>query len=220
MKKIIDYLTPRPAIFFLLAALLWGLIMLFLSLQAGVQVNDIIIEADGMVFDLLIFGALLAWYDGKRQKNERIEQELNLIEDLRGWKNEEGVFRTVGAIKRLENAGISEIDLYGCFLKNALLVSLNLEGSNLQQANLQNAKLQWTTLYGAALDGADFQQASLNKGNIENATLEGTNLSGASLDELMVGMSWFEKLEKWKVIGREEITEKYLIDETGRLQLK
>jgi len=32
--------------------------------------------------------------------------------------------------------------------------------------------------------------------------------------------NWMEKLERWKVKGRKQIKEKYLIDESGTLQLK
>jgi len=35
-----------------------------------------------------------------------------------------------------------------------------------------------------------------------------------------VGKDWFEKLEEWDVIGREEIKAKYLIQEDGRLKEK
>ncbi len=220
MKKVINYLTTRPALFFLLAAFLWSGVMFFINAQQGIQWRDIIVEADGMVFDLLVFGALLAWYDGKRRKNERVEQDQNLIEVLRGWKSQEGVLRTVGAIERLNREGIQDVDLFGCFLKKALLVSLELEGSNLQNANLQNAALNWTSLKKSLLDGANLQGADLRCGDIQFASLNEADLRGANLDGVTVGLDWFAKLEGWKVIGKDEILTKYEIDEDGILRLR
>lgn len=220
MKKAFNYLLSQPALVFLLAALIWSGVMFFINTPLKIQWKDIFVEANGMVFDLLVFGALLAWYDGKRQKNQRIEQDQNLIEDLRGWKNEEGVLRTVGAIRRLNREGIKDIDLFGCFLKKALLVSVELEGSNLQEANLQGAALNWTSLKKSLLDGANLHGADLRWGDIQFASLIEADFRGANLIGVTVGLDWFAKLEGWKVIGKEEILEKYEIDEDGVLQLR
>lgn len=182
MKKAINYLTARPALFFLLAALIWSGVMFFLNTQEAIQWKDIFVEADGMVFDLLVFGALLAWYDAKRQENERIEQEKNLINDFRGWDKKEAMFRIVGAITRLNQYKLSKIDLSNCFLKKANLRAKNLIGANLFDANLQEANLSYAKMGGATLSGADLRKTQLVETNLTNAIIEEADMKGAMLN--------------------------------------
>lgn len=62
MKKAIDFFTAHPARFFLVAALLWGGFMCFLDYRDDkFDWHDLLVEANGMVFDLLIFGILPGW---------------------------------------------------------------------------------------------------------------------------------------------------------------
>lgn len=270
-----QWVTIHPARLFLLIAILWMSLMFFVNKKGEVEWKDIFVEANGMVFDLFVFGALLAWYDGKRQKNERIERDKNLIDDFRRWENEEGVRRTVGAIKRLNIENVTNIDLSHCFLEMASLEKARLNGAfiyctNLRKANLykahleaailqgadlqgafldeshlegahlegahlegafligahlQGASLVGTLLEGAALMGANLRGARLNGARLEGSHLQGADFHAADLNRVhlkgaSVGIDWFEKLEKWKVKGREVIIEKYQITEGGRLQLK
>lgn len=217
MKKVINYLTARPALFFLLAALIWGGVMYFINTPFEIQWKDIFVEADGMVFDLLVFGALLAWYEGKRQENERVEQEKNLINDFRGWNKKEAMFRIVGAITRLNQFGLSKLDLSNCFLKKANLRGRNLEGANLFEANLQSANLSYAKMCGASLSGADLRKAQLveanlinamieeadmreailNRANLEGADLHRSNLQGACLDKAkLANTKWYKSILK------------------------
>lgn len=291
MKKALDYLTAKPARFFLLAALIWGGLMCYLNSkdvgENGFSWHDLLVEANGMVFDLFVFGILLSVYEALREKKEKIERLHEEIDDFRGWDEKEAMYRIVGAIKRLKKQGVlvSEINLTNGFLSNAELSSADLSGANLwgadltkanlwdanltgadltrarlsgailidanlksanlssanlsgahllktkfllaglSSANLSSADLSWADLTGANLLNADFTGATLfnadfSGANLTGANLTGANLLGANLQDAMVGEGWFEKLEKWVVIGREEIIEKYQIDENTTLQLK
>jgi hypothetical protein len=68
MKKAIDFFTAHPARFFLLAALLWGGLMCLVSIIRGkFDLDGLLVEANGMVFDLLVFGVLLSIYERLRE---------------------------------------------------------------------------------------------------------------------------------------------------------
>jgi len=208
-------------------------------------INNIIVEAHGLLFDLIVLGVLISIFESKREKEEAIERDNNLIDDLRGWRNEEGTRRTVGAIKRLASKDAPCLMLTNCYLKEA-----NLNGVILKEANFQGAVLEGALLICANLEGAIFVGANLQGACLTHAKLEGTdfswlevsfpsfertNLSGANLTgacllnaDLMgtevggaiVNQGWFDKLEQWNVQGRNEIQEKYHIDENGILKSK
>ena len=184
-------IIAHPAWFFLVAALLWGGLMFLISIIRGkFDLDGLLTEANGMVFDLLVFGILLSIYEKLREKRDKIERLHEEIDDYREWSEDEAMYRIVGAVKRLNKLGVSKIDLTFCFLEGANLSCANLQGANLTAANLQ----------GALFDGA--------------------NLQGAYLLHANVGKDWFEELEKRNIKGREKIKAKYLIDENGVLREK
>lgn len=211
MKKAIDFFTAHPARFFLVAALLWGALMFLISIIRGkFDLDGLLTEANGMVFDLLVFGVLLSIYERLREKRDKIERLHEEIDDYRLWDEEEATYRIVGAIRRLNKLGVSKIDLNNCFLKWGYFSKMNLCEADLYGANLIHAVFFRTNLYNARLQFAQLQRTSF---------LE-ADLRGASLQGAVVGKDWFEKLNDWNVKGREEIKAKYFIDEEGRLQEK
>lgn len=252
MKKAIDFFTAHPARFFLLAALLWGGFMCFLNYKDGAEFSwhDLLVEANGMVFDLLVFGVLLSIYEKLREKRDKIERLHEEIDDYRGWDEKEAAFRIAGAVKRLSRLGVSEIKLFGYFLQKADLVGIRLWEANLAYANLQEANLRGACLWKASLAGANLIEANLAGADLRKASLIGANLRGAylqgatlqgvdlgyvytssldfqracleetNLEGAEVDKDWFKKLEEWQVIGREEIKAKYFIDENGVLREK
>lgn len=215
MKKAIDFFTAHPARFFLLAALLWGGFMSFLNYKDGADFSwhDLLVEANGMVFDLLVFGILLSIYEKLREKRDKIERLHEEIDDYRGWDEMEASYRIAGAVRRLNKLGVTNINFDSCLLEGA-----NFQMANLQEAYFVGTNLQKTNFYGASLQGANLGGANLQISNLQSASPQGANLQGANLQRanlqgVIVHKNWFEKLEEWKVIGREEIKNNYIIDE-------
>ena len=93
--------------------------MCFLNYKDGAnfQSHDILVEANGMAFDLLVFGVLLSIYETLREKREKIEYSESIIEDYREWRGKGAVVVITGAIRQLNKYGISKINLDFCFLK-------------------------------------------------------------------------------------------------------
>ena len=148
------------------------------------DLKNVLVEAHGLLFDLIVFGIILVSYEYYRQlhenakkeeteKQQRIERYKEEIDDFRGWMQPEAMHRIVGCIRRLNKEGVSEINLLKCNLQDANLYEINLSGANLSHSNLSGAKLISTILAGANLSGA----------NLRGATLAGTDLSGAYLIE-------------------------------------
>jgi len=233
MKNALQFLRKNPEIhFFIFAFIVWTAFMCYENAKEGGDFSwhDLKVEANGMIFDLFVFGILVTTYNAIRARKEKTERLMEEIDDYRGWDEKEAMYRIVGAVKRLNKAGITSISLYSCFLEGANLAGANLAGANLEGAILRGADLAGADLRGADLRGADLTGASLRRADLTGADLtmadlteaflSGANFTRATLRWAIVGKDWFEKLKKWEVIGREEIIEKYQIGEKGKLQLK
>jgi hypothetical protein len=120
----------------------------FRNYRDGEFWNNVLVEAHGMLLDILVLGIFVLWLDQRRDEaflSQRYQEE---IDDFRNWKSEEATHRIVGNIHRLVKLGVTEIDLYNCYLKNANLREANLERSRLWGADLGNANLRGVNLRG------------------------------------------------------------------------
>ena len=168
--------------------------------------ENILVEAHGMLFDILVIGifilSLNALAEKRIQKRFENRRYLDEIDDFRGWESKEAAHRIAGNLKRLKRNGYKgEVDLSKCYLgcvdlqKDGLLeyfskhlaginlvkgnlCNVKLQGADLREANLQDAKLMSADLHGAKLIVANLQGARLIK-----ADLQGANLTHAVLDD-------------------------------------
>ena len=144
--------------------------------------EGILIEAHGMLFDILIIGCGLLWLNSKGENYLQNQRYLNEIDDFRGWESEEAARRTRGNILRLNKNGVTKIPLNDCFLRRADLRKANLHDALLRGANWAEACLAEANLSNAVLRGTNLHKADLRGANLENATLVGANLTQARYD--------------------------------------
>jgi len=236
MKKIKDFIAYLKvlsyrnfAIYFPLAVA--GLVLLitifcnsgYMKLESGSFLEGVLVEATGFVFDIVLFGVILGLYS----KHIEIKGYHNEIEFFRGWNHEEGMRRTVGNIKLLNEEGVSKINLSDCYLNGASLnktylteanlSKTHLNGAKLGKANLRNTNLSKAELRGADLQesdlrGADLQEADLRGADLRDVKLGGANLKDAKLGGVKVLSSdWLEMLNKFNVKGYDELKNNYKV---------
>jgi uncharacterized protein YjbI with pentapeptide repeats len=191
IKKIIvlisNKITTITHVFGILAFVVGALLLIYdvrylFSFEGGWDyINNIIVEAHGLFFDLLVLGVLISIYERRRHRKEAIERNENLIDDFRGWDEKEATFRIVGAIKRLNKLKVTKINLKNCFLNNAHMGGLNLQGANLHLASFKGALLWTTNFQGAEIICANFENADLRNADFKNASLLTSIFSGAQL---------------------------------------
>lgn len=229
-KEIIEKVLISPVFISLMVFLLAALVVYRLTITKVDSaydrqfIRDVLVEAHGMLFDILIIGtfifALHTLVGSRREKKRNIERWQEEIDDFRGWESDEAKVRILGNIKRLNRNGITEINLIGCLLKNANLSFTHLERARLLGAHLERARLLETHLEGANLRGAYLKGAFLVRAKLEGAKLEGANLEGAFLQEANLKGAIFlpiEQLFKVKTLHKakldpeleKEIKEKY-----------
>lgn len=149
--------------------------------------ENIVAEAHGVLFDLLIIGWFLLWLNKiaeRRVRNNRYREE---IEDYLGWRSPEATLRIVGNIRRLNRGGTkSDFRLTEAYLDGAKLGSANLAGSDLWGAHLDNASLREANLDGVNLAGATLEGADLERASLIEADLRGANLNESDLERAVL----------------------------------
>lgn len=142
---------------------------------------QVLAEAHGMIFDIIIFSILIFWLNQNGETRRRIRTYKDEIDDFRLWESEEAAFRTVGNIKRLNRHKIHEINLVNCHLPRTNLNYVNLAGSNLNSSNVSQSTLIEANLENARLNQTNFENSNLNQVNLRNAYASGSVFKDAFL---------------------------------------
>ena len=142
---------------------------------------QVLAEAHGMIFDIIIFSILIFWLNQNGETRRRIRTYKDEIDDFRLWESEEAAFRTVGNIKRLNRHKIHEINLVNCHLPRTNLNYVNLSGSNLNSSNVSQSTLIEANLENARLNQTNFENSNLNQVNLRNAYASGSIFKDAFL---------------------------------------
>jgi uncharacterized protein YjbI with pentapeptide repeats len=140
--------------------------------------ENILIEAHGMVLDLLVIGWLVFWINQLAEKRLTIKRYNEEIEDFLGWEGNEAKFRIIGLIRRLNGLHTRPAKLHRAFLVEGELENVDLRGVDLRDAHLESASLNDANLEGADLRGAFLHKAQLRHANLKKVDLRGANLSG------------------------------------------
>jgi len=160
-----------------------ALVLVFLALififRKGTTLGGIIeggiIESVGVLFDIFILGVVFHYFKKKGEKQQEIERYKEEIDDFRDWNEKEAMFRNVGNIKRLVKLGVKNLPLYFCYLKDAKLENISLEGANFNGANLENVTIDGVK---TNLDKVIFQGCKFNHIFIRDAKGHEIKFSG------------------------------------------
>jgi len=191
-KEIYEKVIQHPIRSSSTVLVLVTIIVISLSLPLYIRNFDemylnVLAEAHGMIFDILVIGMLLYWLREQGDKKQRISEYIDEIDDFRMWESEEAAFRNVGNIKRLNRHGITKIDLVGTYLTKTNLSKVNLTEANMNTANASN-----TVLIEAKMTGARLNQTNFENGNLNHADLTKTYASGANFKDAFLIKANFE----------------------------
>lgn len=191
-QRLYDKIIQHPIRSAVAVLILVSFIVISLSLrlylgQPGLMYINVLTEAHGMIFDILIIGILLYWLREQGDIKQRIRQYKDEIDDFRMWESDEAAFRNAGNIKRLNRYHVTKIELVGAFLAKTNLAKVNLQEANMNTANFTNSILIESNLQEARMNQTDFENANLNQ-----ADLRGTYASGANFKDAFLIKANFE----------------------------
>ena len=152
--------------------------------------KGILIEAHGMILDIIVIGILVSIISKQREKNLETKRYIEEIDDYRGLKSKESIRRVSGLIKRLSNNySFTKINLENCVLKKtnleevnlkgAYLVRTNLEGAILESSNFRDANFIETNMKKTQMMYSNFEDAYVNEVNFQNSNLVCANFKNA-----------------------------------------
>lgn len=201
LKKINFWLLKNPLRFYALVLMIFIPSLIILDFYYIEDWSDVLVEAHGLLFDLLLFGILLTIYETFKKKIEedrrsaserqiKIDRYIEEIEDFRIWGSTEGMLRIAGNIRRLNKLGVTNINLFDCKIKGINLKGFNLTGSHfggadlgkgvmrgtqLEKCNLIGTYLGDANLRGANIKGSDLERAKCQRANLQGSDLQGSN---------------------------------------------
>lgn len=158
-----------------------AILVLYLNRLTGLSLADFVLELNGFMLDVVLFGVLIVWLNKRREKSFRIQNYLEQLEDFRYWKSDEGVNRKVGILRRLQKLHhalpvLNRYELPGAYLKDADFRQAQVSQTNLSQAFLLNADLS-----GAQLEESVFEKAYLENARFVDAKLRNCYLGWVDL---------------------------------------
>lgn len=199
MKKLFKHY--RTTLFFTVL-FLFAIIGLYIIDEKYIPANkqddffeNLLVEAHGILGDLLIFGIVLSIYDSLRDRKEKFDaikikqEKLTLrykeeIDDFRGWYADEAKFRILGNMNRLRRLGFSEFNLKECYLINTKF--LNKE--------FYNTSFEYSLLAGSFFSGCLFESCSFAMADLTRTVFH----YDCGFNNVYLG---FSKLHKTRIYG-------------------
>lgn len=185
-NKIYDKIIQHPLRSSWTVLVIVAIIVVGLSLPLYIKSFDemylnVLAEAHGMIFDILIIGIIIFWLREQGDKKQRISQYKDEIDDFRMWESEEAAFRNAGNIKRLNRYNVTKIELVSAFLAKTNLSKVNLREANLNTANFTNSLLVDAEMREARMNQTNFENANLNQADLRSTYASGANFKDAFL---------------------------------------
>jgi uncharacterized protein YjbI with pentapeptide repeats len=184
--ELFHYVVERPLVTAFVVLVMVTMVVVGLSLPYYLREGEdywgqILVEAHGMIFDILVIGILLYWLNERGEIRQRIRTYHEEIDDFRQLESAEASYRTIGNIKRLNRHQVTQINLVNSCLPRTNLNYVNLKGSNMNSANLSNSTLIESNMEGARLNQANFENSNLNQVCMRGAYASGANFGDAFL---------------------------------------
>lgn len=154
--------------------------------------ENVLVEAHGMVFDILIIGVIVVWLDTRRTTYNEKKSMLNELSDMSYLDLPEVNHRKVGMIHRLNNLGVMTFNVEELILTKVRIKGLHSDSSNLNYLKTVGSSISGTDFIGTSLFRADFSEAEIKstkfiscemkKAVFINSKVQGVDFSNSNLE--------------------------------------
>lgn len=174
-----------PIVFFKRLLFIIVLSLIFLDILVYPFVSNffqnIIIEAHGIVPDLLIFGILMTIYEKWRSK---VEVHRGSIEEYLGQNTPEATAGILRIIREMNQLDASRFQLSECSLAEQDLRHADFTGSSFHRVNFEAADLTLVEMDNCRLRDINFTDAVLRSVTFSGSELDKINFTGAKLNDI------------------------------------
>ncbi len=134
---------------------------------------NILVEAHGLLFDLIIIAVFFEFFRKRISNKDKIEKLENDLIDYKMWGNNESKTKAVGALRRLSKINAVNIDLTDFDLSNTKLQELKFLCFDFSKTDFTNTSFKETKFLGC-----DFSQTKLNNTDFTGCSIQFSNLVG------------------------------------------
>lgn len=212
MNKAKNLLLNNPLLFSFIIFMIITLILFSFDYFFLTKDNrkDILVEAHGILFDVIIFNILFFIYDRVRKKNDDIKRHKEEIDDLRGkWafkddetaaNNIEVASKIASRLRKLLSLNVcKDIDLSQCYLAEQTFLEIKISNFEFKSSNLNGISFSYSTIHNSDFEGSSLIQSYFAYADISGckfsngAILNGSSFESAKLDKLSVQSSNFRE---------------------------
>jgi len=154
--------------------------------------ENILVEAHGMAIELVIVGILVIWLDSRRSTNGEI---VRLNEDLVDYAQldfPEINVKKLGHIKRLNAAGVMQINVQnlalnslnvrGVCIRDSKTIGLRISNGTVSNSSFINVQMRSSNFENTTIKSSKFEYCNLLKSNFGNSTCKGVNFSNSVIE--------------------------------------
>lgn len=115
---------------------------------------QVIGEFHGVLADVAILGIMFEYLNRVRDRNSKITQLKEEIEDHRYWRSQESGFKAVGNLRRLNRLGVVQFDLNHYYLLKTSLRYMTVNDSYFCRVNMMKAQIAHTEMRSCTIADA------------------------------------------------------------------
>jgi len=154
--------------------------------------ENVLVEAHGMVFDILIIGVVVIWLDTRRSNfNERLNME-NDLNDLSYLNLPEVNHKKIGIMYRLNQMGVEKFDINELIIIDVRIKRLSVKSSALNNLKASKSLINESQFNSTSLEFADFSQTQIKSTSFHDCEMKkvsflkakasGVDFSGSNLE--------------------------------------
>lgn len=163
-----------------------SLILFMIDIILEISVKDIITEAHGIVFDLIIFGIFFYYFDQYSKRKEKIITLYEEISDFNDWSETEGILRKKGNLIRLINLK-SPLYFTDKNFNQLLLINKKLKDSIFEGCSFIESR--WKNIF---FKNSNFRFSKFNKSEFKNCNFYSANFSGGEFQNVVFRNCYFK----------------------------
>lgn len=144
--------------------------------------ENVLVEAHGLVFDILVLGLIMVWMDTYRQKRESIARDLENLWDFNTLTEEVYLKKKVNILKRLNQNKTYKIDVTDLILNNETKIKdISFENSGLFGLKLLDCRIFNLKIKKSKLNSADFSNSVIKSTEITDSYLKNVSFKSATI---------------------------------------
>lgn len=134
--------------------------------------ENVLVEAHGMVFDILIIGVIVVWLDTRRTTFNEKKSMLNELSDMSYLDLPEVNHRKVGMMHRLNKLGVESFNIDELIIAEVRVKRLNVGASTLNNLKVMRSSISESHFTKTALLRADFSDTQIKSTKFLNCEMK------------------------------------------------